>query len=153
MSYDELMNIGRVEPQNNDEPVCMTVIGLKLSRTANAVSQLHGHVSRRMWSHLWPWRVEEEIPIGHITNGVHTLSWMAEQMKLLYNRYFPTNWHDHIGEPQIWQHIYEADPGELWETHNTLKTLLVSFARRRLVEQAQRRDERTEEIHRCLADF
>ena len=57
----------------------MTVLGLKLSRRANAVSALHGHVSRRMWAHLWPWRVEEEIPIGHITNGVHIPSWLAWQ--------------------------------------------------------------------------
>ena len=58
----------------------MTVLALKLSRRANAVSSLHGHVSRRMWAHLWPWRVEEEIPIGHITNGVHVPSWVAWQM-------------------------------------------------------------------------
>ncbi len=71
ISHEQLMGLGRVEPQNEHEPFCMTVIGLKLSRRANAVSSLHGHVSRRMWAHLWPWRVEEEIPIGHITNGVH----------------------------------------------------------------------------------
>ena len=77
ISPAQLMGLGRVEPQNEHETFCMTVIGLKLSRRANAVSSLHGHVSRRMWSHLWPWRVEEEIPIGHITNGVHIPSWLA----------------------------------------------------------------------------
>jgi starch phosphorylase len=153
LKYEQMMNMGRVEPPNDKEPFCMTVVGLKMSRTANAVSQLHGHVSRRMWSHLWPWRVEEEIPIGHITNGVHTLSWMADQMKYLCSRYFPTNWQDQIGEPHTWQDIYSVDPGELWETHNTLKTLLVSFARRRLVEQARRRSEGNEEIQRCLGLF
>ena len=55
----------------------MTVVGMKISRRANAVSQLHGHISRRMWAQLWPWKVEEEIPIGHITNGVHIQSWLA----------------------------------------------------------------------------
>ena len=63
LNHDQLMSLGRIEPNNQEESFCMTVIGLKMSRTANAVSQLHGHVSRRMWSHLWPWRVEEEIPI------------------------------------------------------------------------------------------
>jgi starch phosphorylase len=153
LTVEQMMNMGRVEPQNEQEPFCMTVIGLRLSRTANAVSQLHGHVSRRMWSHLWPWRVEEEIPIGHITNGVHTLSWMADQMKLLFNRYFPTDWQDKIGEPDNWRHVFQIDPGELWETHNTLKSLLITFARRRLVEQAQRRSEGNEEIQRCLGLF
>ena len=59
ISYEQMMGLGRVDPQNKSELFCMTVIGLKLSRKANAVSQLHGHVSRRMWSSLWPWRVEE----------------------------------------------------------------------------------------------
>jgi glycogen phosphorylase len=153
ITYETLMGLGRIEPQNASEPFCMTVVGLRLSRTANAVSQLHGHVSRRMWSHLWPWRVEEEIPIGHITNGVHTLSWMAEQMKILFNRYCPTDWQEHIGDPAVWSHVYRIDPGELWETHITLKTLLVNFARRRLVEQCQRRGEGHGEIQRCLGLF
>ncbi|MCP4812357.1 MAG: glycosyltransferase family 1 protein, partial [Planctomycetaceae bacterium] len=104
LNHDQLMSLGRITPNNTNEPFCMTVIGLKLSRTANAVSQLHGHVSRRMWSELWPWRVEEEIPIGHITNGVHTDSWLADSMKSLCNRYFPTDWHEKHGEPETWQH-------------------------------------------------
>ena len=80
ISHDQLMGLGRVEPHNHDEPFCMTVLGLKLSRRANAVSALHGHVSRRMWSNLWPGKVEEEVPIGHITNGVHVPSWLSWQM-------------------------------------------------------------------------
>jgi len=79
ISTEQLMGLGRVEPQNEYETFCMTVLGLKLSRRANAVSNLHGHITRRMWAHLWPWRVEEEIPIGHITNGVHIQSWLAWQ--------------------------------------------------------------------------
>ncbi|MCA9266453.1 MAG: alpha-glucan family phosphorylase, partial [Planctomycetales bacterium] len=55
ISFDQLMGLGRVEPQNNEETFCMTVLALKLSRRANAVSALHGHVSRKMWAHLWPW--------------------------------------------------------------------------------------------------
>ncbi len=79
----------------------MTVLGLKLSRRANAVSALHGHVSRRMWAHLWPWRVEEEIPIGHITNGVHIPTWLAWQMQQLYDRIFVADWMRHMGKPEI----------------------------------------------------
>lgn len=141
LSYEQFMSLGRVDPQNPTEPFCMTVIGLKLSRTANAVSQLHGHVSRRMWSHLWPWRVESEIPIGHITNGVHSSSWLAEQMRNFYDRLFPANWMNSVGEPEIWQGIHKADPGELWEIHNTLKTMMLSFIRRRVVSQCRRRGE------------
>ena len=141
ISYEQLMGLGRVEPQNESEPFCMTVMGLKLSRRANAVSSLHGHVSRRMWSHLWPWRVEEEIPIGHITNGVHVPSWLAQQMLQLYDRHFPVNWMQRMGEPEVWQNILNVDPGELWETHNALKNALLAFVRRRVSRQCRRRGE------------
>jgi starch phosphorylase len=146
ISYEQLMGLGRIEPQNEREPFCMTVVGLKLSRRANAVSNLHGHVSRRMWAHLWPWRVEEEIPIGHITNGVHIPSWLAWQMQHLYDRHFPADWLQTMGEPEAWQHIHTVDPGELWETHNALKSLLLQFVRRRISRQCRRRGESEEVI-------
>lgn len=139
LSYDQLMSLGRIDPQNPEESFCMTVIGLKMSRTANAVSQLHGNVSRRMWSHLWPWRDEEECPIGHITNGVHSQSWLAPQMITLFDKHFPSKWLDRVGEPKAWRNIHDVDWGELWEIHNTLKGMMLSFVRRRLTSQARRR--------------
>ncbi len=144
LSFEQLMGLGRVEPQNPYEPFCMTVLGLKLSRHANAVSSLHGHVTRQMWAHLWPWRMEEEIPIGHITNGVHIPSWLSWQMRLLYDRYFPVDWVSRMGEPEVWQAIYNVDPGELWETHHALKTQLLAFVRRRVSRQCRRRGESDE---------
>jgi starch phosphorylase len=141
ISYEQLMGLGRVEPHNEGESFCMTVLGLKLSRRANAVSCLHGHISRRMWAHLWPWRVEEEIPIGHITNGVHVPSWLAWQMLQLYERNFPVGWLQRMGEPDVWQRIHQVDPGELWEVHYALKNLLLAFVRRRVSRQCRRRGE------------
>jgi glycogen phosphorylase len=155
ISFQQLMGLGRVEPHNEGESFCMTVLGLKLSRRANAVSALHGHVSRRMWAHLWPWRVEEEIPIGHITNGVHIPSWLAWQMLQLYDRIFPADWMRRgMGEPDMWREIYKVDPGELWETHYSLKNLLLQFARRRVSRQCRRRGESDEavEMARNLLD-
>lgn len=146
ISFEQLMGLGRVEPQNHDESFCMTVLALKLSRRANAVSALHGHVSRRMWAHLWPWRVEEEIPIGHITNGVHVPSWLAHQMRQLYDRHFATDWFQRMGEPEVWKGIHEVDSGELWETHHALKSLMLTFVRRRLSRQARRRGESDEAV-------
>ncbi len=146
VSFEQLMGLGRVEPQNPHEPFCMTVLGLKLSRRANAVSSLHGHVSRRMWAHLWPWRVEEEIPIGHITNGVHIPSWLAGQMRQLYDRHFPVDWVTRMGEPEVWQAMHTVDPGELWETHHALKNLLLAFVRRRVSRQCRRRGESDEVV-------
>jgi starch phosphorylase len=132
----------------------MTVLGLKMSRRANAVSSLHGHVSRRMWNGLWPGRVEEEVPIGHITNGVHVPSWLSWQMLQLYDRIFPANWFRRMGEPDVWQKIHDCDPGELWETHYALKNLLLQFVRRRLSRQCRRRGECDEavELARTVLD-
>ena len=154
ISHDHLMSLGRVEPHNHGEAFCMTVLGLKMSRRANAVSALHGHVSRRMWAPLWPYRVEEEVPIGHITNGVHVPTWLSWQMLQLYDRIFPANWFRRMGEPDIWQKIHECDPGELWETHYALKNLLLQFVRRRLARQCRRRGECDEavELARTVLD-
>ncbi|MEE2639438.1 MAG: alpha-glucan family phosphorylase [Planctomycetota bacterium] len=149
ITYDQLMSLGRVDPQNTSESFCMTVIGLKLSRKANAVSQLHGHVSRRMWASLWPWRVEEEIPIGHITNGVHIPSWLSVQIKNLYDKFFQQDWTTRMGEPEVWQGIYDVDPGELWETHNVLKNQLIQFVRRRVSASCRRREEGDAAIERA----
>ncbi|MEX2138626.1 MAG: alpha-glucan family phosphorylase [Pirellulales bacterium] len=146
ISLQQLMGLGRVEPHNEGETFCMTVIGLKLSRRANAVSALHGHISRRMWAHLWPWRVEEEIPIGHITNGVHVPTWLAWQMQQLYDRYFPADWVRRMGEPEVWQELHRVDPGELWETHYALKNMLLQFVRRRVSRQCRRRGESDEAV-------
>jgi len=146
ISFDELMQLGRVHPHDEKETFCMTVLGLKLSRRANAVSSLHGRVTRRMWAPLWPGRAEEEIPVGHITNGVHIRSWLAWQMQQLYDRHFPHDWYDRIGEPEVWQCIHTVDPGELWETHHALKNLLFAFVRRRVGRECRRRGEGDEAI-------
>ncbi len=119
----------------------MTVLGLKLSRRANAVSALHGEVSRAMWTGLYPGKSEDAVPIGHITNGVHVPTWLAPQMFRLYDRHLGTGWHEHSGEARIWEGIENVDDGELWETHLSLKSRLLEFVRRRAVEQAERRGE------------
>jgi starch phosphorylase len=141
ISHHQLMSLGRVNPDDPNETFCMTVIGLNMSHYANAVSNLHGVISRRMWSCLWPDRPEEEVPIGHITNGVHVHSWLAAQMSQLYDKHFPANWARRVQYPEIWQSIHDVEPGELWETHNALKNNLLAFVRRRLSRQCRRRGE------------
>lgn len=146
LGQEALMGLGRVDPQNPQESFCMTVLAFKLSRRANAVSSLHGVVSRRMWANLWPWRGEEEIPIGHITNGVHVSSWLSAQMRMLYDRFLPHNWFLKTGEPEVWAGFESVSAGELWETHQSLKNRLIIYARNRLIAQAKRRDEPEERV-------
>jgi len=145
---DRLMALGRVDPNNHYEEFCMTVLALKNSRRANAVSSLHGYVSRGMWTSLFPGRGEDEVPIGHITNGIHVPSWLAPQMKQLYDRHLGTNWVDRCGEAGLWETIETVDHGELWETHQVLKARLIAFVRQRAVKQAERRGESREVINR-----
>jgi starch phosphorylase len=97
--------------------------------------------------------VEEEIPIGHITNGVHIPSWLAWQMQQLYDRHFAADWYERMGEPTVWQAIHNVDPGELWETHYALKNLLLSFVRRRVSRQCRRRGESDELIESARTMF
>jgi starch phosphorylase len=151
ISPDRLMGLGREDPDNKDEDFCMTVLGLKLSRHANAVSALHGEVSRAMWRKMYRRRTEGAIPIGHITNGVHVRSWLAQQMFRLYDRHLGTGWHERSGEAKIWEAIESVNDGELWETHLGLKSQLLEFVRRRAVEQADRRGE-PEEVREELGN-
>ena len=141
ISYDELMALGRETAHDHSEPFCMTVLALKMSRQANAVSAEHGRVSRRMWEGLYPGRATEEIPIGHITNGVHVGTWLAGQMHRLYDRHFGVDWATQSGDPEIWARIDEVDDGELWETHQVLKGRMLDFVRRRAVVQGERRND------------
>ena len=144
LTADRLMSFGRENPEQRDEEFCMTVLGLKLSRRANAVSALHGQVSRAMWIGLFPGRREETVPIGHITNGVHVPTWLAPQMSKLYDRHFGPGWQEHSGESELWERVENIGDGELWETHLSLKARLLEFVRRAAVEQAERRKESPE---------
>jgi len=148
LSRESLMGLGRESPDNQQETFCMTVLGLRVSRRVNAVSALHGEVSRAMWAGLSPGKPEDKVPIGHITNGVHVPSWLAPQMFRLYDRHLGTNWHQRSSDARTWEGIENVDDGELWETHLSLKSQLLEFVRRRAVEQAERRLESREVLQR-----
>jgi starch phosphorylase len=151
ISNERLLELGRENPHNPYEEFCMTVLGLKLSRRANAVSALHGEVSRAMWTGLYPDKSEDEVPIGHITNGVHVPTWLAPQMFRLYDRHFGPGWQEHSSDARIWEGIKNVDDGELWETHLSLKAQLLEFMRARAIEQRKRRGEPPESVRRVLS--
>jgi starch phosphorylase len=148
ISHENLMGFGREYPTDQSERFCMTVLGLKLARRVNAVSSLHGEVSRAMWKCLYPGRPEDAVPIGHVTNGVHVPSWLAPQMCRLYDRHLGVGWQRHSAAAKTWEKIESVDDGELWETHLALKAQLIAFARRRAKEQAERRNEPPETLQK-----
>jgi len=145
-----------VNPQNSHEPFCMTVLALKLSRAANAVSELHGRVSRHMWHCLYPERAVEQVPIGHITNGVHLLGWMKGTVRRFWQRKLTNNpanaapagfrgpaadWATQVNSPEFWQCMADHDfisDEEIWALRFKLRRELIEFARRRLLIQGQR---------------
>ncbi|MCG3172455.1 MAG: Glycogen phosphorylase [Myxococcota bacterium] len=142
LTQREFMALGRVNPLNDNETFCMTVLALKGSVKRNGVSHLHGRVSRKMWNGLFPDRPEDEVPIGHITNGVHVLSWLAPPMNQLLQRYTQREWEKHMCFPDAWSGIERINDQELWETHTILRHRLIEYVRRRIRETALGRGDR-----------
>lgn len=139
LSFRELMALGRKDQADDREPFCMTVLALRLAHASNGVSRLHGQVSRRMWQSLWPGVPETEIPIGHVTNGVHFPSWISAEMNELYDRYLGPRWRDEPADDRLWARIERVSAEELWRTHEKRRERLVAFARRQLRAQLVRR--------------
>ena len=141
ISHERLMGLGREHPDDADEEFCMTVLGLRVSRRANAVSSLHGEVTRHTWAGLWGGRPEEDAPIGHVTNGIHVPSWLAPQMQQLYERHRSPEAAREGAFPEISAGVANVSDGALWETHVALKIRLLDAVRRRVLREAARRGE------------
>jgi glycogen phosphorylase len=140
LSEPEFLGLGRIRPEDNREALCMTVLAFKMSRYANGVSALHGRITRKSWQVLWPHHREDEVPVGHITNGVHVRTWLAPAMQELYSKHLGADWRDRLPDPLMWARIDNVPDAELWATHQSLKAALVQFVRRRVSEQRRRND-------------
>ncbi|UCG33737.1 MAG: alpha-glucan family phosphorylase, partial [Phycisphaerales bacterium] len=138
LNKKEFLGLGRVNPDDDKETFCMTVLALKIAHRANGVSALHGRVSRNMWRPLWNMRSEQEIPIGHITNGVHVAGWLAPQMHHLIEQHVGPDWQEEFHRRAARERIARVSDEVLWETHLELKKNLLHFVRRRLRQQADR---------------
>ncbi|UCF20120.1 MAG: alpha-glucan family phosphorylase [Gemmatimonadota bacterium] len=139
LPLEEFLSLGREDPANASEPFTMTVLALRMADHSNAVSRLHGLISRRMWQSLWPGLPGDEVPVGHVTNGVHFRSWISLEMNQLYDRYLGPRWREEPADPAIWERVWQIPAEELWRTHERRRERLVAFARRRLRAQAERR--------------
>jgi starch phosphorylase len=158
MPLSEVLALGSERPgdanaaNTADTTFCPTVLALRLSRRANGVSALHGRVSRRMWHHLYPGRPEEEVPIGHVTNGVHVPTWLAADMHGLFARHLEPHWLESICRPDLWAAIDRVPDEEVWEVHQVLKARLLAFVRGRLADRQQRLGLPAPEREPLLAD-
>ncbi len=126
---DEVINWARPDRGGEHTEPCMTILGLRTSLSANGVSQLHGQVARRMWSHLWPDRPVDEVPIAGITNGVHVPSWMSPDLAQLFDHYLGPNWRNHPADPAVLNQIMQLPDDELWHVHEIGRARLVRTVR------------------------
>jgi starch phosphorylase len=132
LSSSEFLGLGRQNPANASEDFCMTVLALRLASFSNGVSKLHGEVSRRMWSNLWQGVPESEVPIRHVTNGVHFRSWVSFEMNQLYDRYLGPKWREEPADSALWARAQSIPAAELWRTHERRRERLVAYTRQRL---------------------
>ena len=107
----------------------MTVAAIRLSAHVNGVARTHGRLSRQIWNDLWPGRSADQVPIGHITNGVHLPTWMAPQVMKLLDEILGPGWHRSSNHPRIWSQVLQVDPARLWATHMELKETLFRLIR------------------------
>jgi len=146
LSRRDFLALGRQNPDHDGEPFCMTVLALRMAAYSNGVGRLHGQVSRRMWRGIWPGVPEDEVPIGHVTNGVHFRSWISHEMDQLYDRYLGPRWREEPADREVWQRAEHIPAEELWRTHARRRERLVAFARRRLRAQLEQRGASRAEI-------
>ena len=130
LSKEEFLGLAR-QDQPWGPSFSMTVLALKFSGRRNGVSKLHGAVSRRMWHFLWPDKPEDEVPIGQITNGVHTASWLAPELYELYTRYMGEGWYDRLDDQSLWDRLLQIPDEELWKVKQLLRDRLIEFVRNR----------------------
>lgn len=145
----DLLALGRINPVDEGELFGMTVLALKMAAYTNGVSELHGKVSRDMWHALWPGVPVDEVPIGHITNGVHLATWVSEEMAGYYDRYIGPRWRIEPTDEDVWAQANQIPPEELWRVHERHREGLVLHVRETLREQLEHRGAAQSEINRA----
>jgi glycogen phosphorylase len=134
MDRDQFIRLASCQ-RNWGEAFSMPVLAIRLSEHCNAVSELHGQVTRRMWSFLWPKTPQDEIPISHVTNGIHAPTWIARRLKNLFDTYLGEDWMGRADDPDIWENIEAIPDTEFWAVRHHLKRKLVLNVKERARQQ------------------
>ncbi len=138
LSLDRLLALGRMNPHDEREPFSMPVLALRFSHRSNAVSALHGRTSRTMWRVLWPELRTEQVPIGHVTNGVHVPTWIASDMARFFSDNLSPDWPKRLTHPDLWERIEGTPMSGLWRVKCLLRAQLLAFVERRLKTRHER---------------
>ncbi len=137
---EEIISWGQAEGAGPKSPFSMFIFGLRLSQYHNGVSKLHGKVARRMWAGVWPGWPEEEIPISHVTNGVHIPSWISVENAFLFDRYLGPDWPNHFWDSNIAKRIDDIYDEEIWRAREMSRSRLIRACREMMVKQHGRRN-------------
>ncbi len=149
IDMNTFLGLGKQNPHDPNENFCMTVLALRLAGACNGVSQLHGEVSRAMWQRIWPDLPVNELPIFHITNGIHLPTWISYDMSMLLDRYLGRDWRYEPEDEKVWARVDSVPDAELWRTHERRRERLVAFSRKRLSAQLKSRGAPPSEIARA----
>ncbi|MEI6561535.1 MAG: alpha-glucan family phosphorylase [Verrucomicrobiota bacterium] len=144
ITFEDFFSYGQTTV-NKVDAFSMTILALRTSRHANGVSKLHGEVSQGLWEDVWAGVPKDEVPIGSITNGIHTKTWLAPEFEALYRKYLP-DWQENLTDTEFWRGVIDIPDEELWNTHQGLKRRLVDMARTRIRAQRERNGESPERI-------
>lgn len=138
LSRDEFMKLGMKPGNELDSGFNMGILALKIAGKKNGVSKLHGAVSRELFGEIWPNIASNEAPIGYVTNGIHTCSWLAPKLKELYNKYLIPYWQDSMYQDQVWEKIKNIPNDKLWGVHNDRKLKLLKIVKENTTERLRR---------------
>ena len=150
---EPFIRLGRTHPDDPHEPFGVTQFALRSSRAANGVSRRHGGVSREMWQGLWPGQGVDDVPIGHVTNGVHVPTWVGHPMRRLLDRHLGEGWPLQAGDPDLWAALDQVSDEELWAARNEQRRSLVEFVRDQSVLDRMSRGEPREYVDAAARTF
>lgn len=151
LSREEFLKLGMKPCNELEAGFNMGILALKIAGKKNGVSKLHGAVSRELFGEVWPNIAANESPIGYVTNGIHTCSWLAPKLKELYNKYLTPYWQDNIYKNDTWKKISNIPDEELWEVHNERKAKLLKLVKDSTTERLRRSGYGYEEINSIVS--
>jgi starch phosphorylase len=150
LDMEGLLALGRDDVSNRSEPFSMATLAIRTSDACNGVSKLHGEVSRNMWKGIWPQVPDEEVPITHVTNGVHAKTWLEPELMAMFDRYLGPRWRDDPADPSVWTEMRDVPDEEFWRLHENRRQKLIVWARKVLRKQLSERAVAPAKIIECV---
>lgn len=147
ITREEFLKMGMKPCQDLENGFNMGILALKVAGKKNGVSKLHGAVSRELFADVWPEIAANESPIGYVTNGIHTCSWLSPNLKQLYNKYLIPYWQDKIQYDYVWEKIKNIPDEKLWEAHQARKEKLLNIVKNNVTERLRRSGYNYEDIN------